>query len=275
MKTILVPIDYSNTAMGAAIYASELARAISAKIILFHAYHPPLPTTGAEFGILPDLDLDKENEALLETFKRDLLKRAPGNTNIECTVKIGFAVEEIINAVEEKKPDLIVMGVSGGGMVSEFVMGSNTMGVLRKTAVPMIIVPPRAHFKKIATIVFACDYKGEISIKAISELKKFATLFHAKICVLNLEKPEEGITFEKAVNGIQIEGALNTTEHSLHFLPNRNEIASEMNDFIDSHDAELLVMIPHKHSLLHRLFNQSITKHLAFHSHVPILALHE
>jgi nucleotide-binding universal stress UspA family protein len=275
MKTILVPTDFSETAFGAAVYACELAKAISAKLIFFHAYHPPLPATGAEYGILPDLDLDKENLLLLENFKRDVLKKVDGSLAIECDVKIGFAADEIVVEVEEKKPDLIVMGISGGGRISEFLMGSNTSAVIRRTKIPAIIVPPKTVYKKPSSMVFTYDYKGEVSAKVIASLKNFMHLFKAQLRVLNLEKPEEGVTFEKAVNGIQLENALSTETHTLHFLPNRVDIADEINDFIDSHEADLLVMVPHRHSLLHRLFSKSITQHMAFHSHVPILALHE
>lgn len=275
MKTILVPVDYSETSVGAAIYACELAKLLSAKVTLFHAYHPPIPTSEYDAVLIPDIDLEKENMLLLENFKRDLSKQISLNSNIECEVKIGFAVDEIVTTALEKKVDLVVMGISGGGKVSEYVLGSNTMGVIRKSGVPMIVVPPKATFKKPAVLVFACDYKREVSAKVITSLKEYVHAFGAKLLVLNLEKPSEGVTFEKAVNGIQLENALSTTEHSLHFLPNTGDIADEMNKFIDSHDADLLITVPHHHSLLHRIFNKSITKHLAFHSHVPLLALQE
>ncbi len=275
MKKILIPTDFSSTALGAAIYGAELAKSISAKIILFHAYHPPLPAAANEFFILPDWDLDKENMALLENFKKEIQANVSGDIEMECAVKLGFAVDEIVGAIEEMKIDFVVMGISGSGRMSEFLMGSNTTGVIQKTRIPVIVVPPKATFKKISSIVFACDYKGEISNAVIHQLKEFVHLFHSKLSVLNLEKPEEGVTIEKAIDGIQLENLLSDTFHTLHFLPKTGDIAAEINDFVSMHDSDLLVIVPHRYKLFQRIFHQSVTKHLSFHSTIPILALHE
>ncbi len=275
MKTILVPTDFSEAAFSAAVYAMELAKAFSCKVILFHAYHPPLPSTGAEYGLLPDLDMDKENIILLTNFKTELEKKVEDNLDVECVVKIGFAVDEIVSTIEENQVDLVVMGISGGGRISEFLLGSTATEVIQKTTVPTLIIPPNTVYENPSRLVFACDYKSEVSAKAIKSLKDFMHLFHAKLNVLNLEKPEEGVTFEKAVHGIQLEHELSSEVHTLHFLPNVADLADEINDFVDAHDSSMLVMIPHKHNLLHRIFKGSTTKHLAFHSHVPILTLHE
>ena len=276
MKKILVPIDFSETAFGAALYAAEMAQSISAKLILFHAYHPPLPAVGADYGILPDLDLDKENLIQLESFKSNLLKRISALVEMDCAVKIGFAVDEIIGMAAEIKADLIVMGISGGGSISEYVLGSNTTMVTRRAAVPVLIVPPKAKFKIPGKLVFACDYKVEVSSKAIEVLKEFIHLFPARLLVLNLEDAAAGgVSFDKAVNGIQLENALSNIVHTLHFLPKVGDIAEEINDFMATHEADILITIPHRHSLLYRIFNESFTKHLAFHSYLPVLALRE
>jgi len=37
----------------------------------------------------------------------------------------------------------------------------------------------------------------------------------------------------------------------------------------------MVVLIPHKHNLLERLFHKSISKNMAFHTNVPMLTLPE
>ncbi len=275
MKTILIPTDFSLASMGAAVYGAELAKLTSANLILFHAYHPPLPTAANEFIAMPEWDLDRENLVLLENFTRELRQKVSGNYEITLRVKLGFAVEEIVWAAEDNTVDLIVMGISGSGRLSEFLMGSNTTGVIQKTSIPVLIIPPKASFRKMNDFVFAYDYKAEIASDVLHQLKKFVREFKANLAILNLEKPEEGIGFEKAVNGMLLENALNDLVHTLHFLPKNADIASEMNDFVDSHESDILILVPHRYGVLQRIFHQSVTKHLAFHSHIPILALHD
>jgi nucleotide-binding universal stress UspA family protein len=275
MKTILVPTDFSETANSAATYAAQLAKSYGLKIILLHVYHLPLPSTGADFGLLPDLDLEKENFEILTNYKNTLLQTIGGGLDIECQVRIGFAVDEIESAADDLKADLLVMGISGGGKISEFLMGSTATTLLTRVKIPALVIPPKTVYRNPDRMVFACDYKKAVSQKAIQNLKNFMALFHAKLSVLNFENPDDGVTFEKAVNGILLESALSTETHTLHFLPDVTDIADEINDFVDSHDGAMLVMIPHHHNLLHRIFKGSTTKHLAFHTHVPILALQE
>ncbi|MBL0047596.1 MAG: universal stress protein [Bacteroidetes bacterium] len=275
MKTILIPTDFSLASMGAAVYGAELAKLSSANILLFHAYHPPLPTAANEFIAMPEWDLDRENLVLLENFARELRQKVVGSYEITCRVKLGFAVEEIIWAGEDNNVDLIVMGISGSGRLSEFLMGSNTTGVIQKTNIPVLIIPPKASFKKMSDFVFAYDYKSEIAKNVLLQLKKFIHDFKANLNILNLEKPEEGIGFEKAVNGMLLENALSDVVHTLHFLPKIADIATEMNDFVDTHESDILIVVPHRYNILKGIFHQSVTKHLAFHSHIPILALHD
>lgn len=103
MKTILVPVDYSETSVGAAIYACELAKLLSAKVTLFHAYHPPIPSSEYDAVLIPDIDLEKENMLLLENFKRDLSKQISLNSNVECEVKIGLQLMKLLLLPLKKK----------------------------------------------------------------------------------------------------------------------------------------------------------------------------
>lgn len=275
MKKILVPTDFSELSMSAALYAAEFAASIKVGIHLFHAYHPPLPTNNNDFGFIPDYNLDQENNLKLQTFKNKLLEKLDETIEISTEAKLGFAVEEIVECAKRTHADMVIMGISGGGVISEYLLGSNTTGVIRQLTIPVIIVPPKAKFKKFHSVVFANDYKKEISSKIISELKAFIQLFKSKLLVLNLERPEEGVTFQKAVNGINLENALSQFDHSLHFLPHVTDYALEFNDFVDQHDAQLLILMPRRYGVLGTIFHSSVSKHLSFHSHVPILALQE
>ena len=44
--------------------------------------------------------------------------------------------------------------------------------------------------------------------------------------------------------------------------------------FSEGHNIDAIITVPRKHSFLESLFKSSHTKKLAYHSHVPILAIH-
>ena len=62
----------------------------------------------------------------------------------ECIARSGIAVVEILALSEEREVDLVVMGVTGGGMLSELMVGSHAASTFRKSKVPVLVVPREA-----------------------------------------------------------------------------------------------------------------------------------
>jgi nucleotide-binding universal stress UspA family protein len=58
----------------------------------------------------------------------------------------------------------------------------------------------------------------------------------------------------------------------LYELP---EDDAAINQFADDNNLDLVITIPKKQKLLEGIFKQSSTKRLVFHSHVPVLCIHE
>jgi nucleotide-binding universal stress UspA family protein len=48
-----------------------------------------------------------------------------------------------------------------------------------------------------------------------------------------------------------------------------------VNQFVEDKEIDLIITVPKKHSFLSNIFRSSYTKKLAYHSHVPIIAVHE
>jgi len=77
---------------------------------------------------LNDEIIEEENESKKEAFRhvdefKDIASMA-GVVNIETHVTLGEVKEQILLEVENVKPDLLVMGGRGLGMISRFLLGS-------------------------------------------------------------------------------------------------------------------------------------------------------
>ena len=48
-----------------------------------------------------------------------------------------------------------------------------------------------------------------------------------------------------------------------------------INQFVADNKIDMIVFIPKKHSFFNSIFHESNTKRMAFHSTIPLLALHE
>ena len=197
MKTILVPVDYSNDSRKALTFAIELASISRAAIILFNAFYEPL-SSGVAYKVDDALaQLEKEKNELLEEFadevKSDCCKNfslqfkatqsvAPGElgnltlthsgnhimvadetvearaaVKITCISKFGLAADEILAAIEAYQADLVVMNTRGAGAVSQAFMGSTIAAVIQSAKVPVLALPSHTQPKKIKNIVFAAD----------------------------------------------------------------------------------------------------------------------
>lgn len=275
MKTILVPTDFSRVSNNAVDYAAEVAMLLNAKMILINVYHVSVPVSEVPV-IIPDLeDLEKKSLTSLKEIEKRLTLSYGNKLKIECVSKCGFATDEIDIYSETVKPYLIVMGMQGAGYVFEKLMGSITTTFIQKSKYPVLVIDEHVKYKKLKKIALACDYNETETEKILDPMKEFARLFKAHVCVLNVEQKLEPVeSASKVVSGfIKLQNSLSKTDHSFHFITT-DKIVEGINEFVEMSEIDMVVMIPRKHSVLKNIFNEPITKQMAFHSKVPLLALH-
>ncbi len=274
MKTILVPTDYSEAADNALHYAVELALLSKAKIVLLHAYHVPLPTGDVPVLLVSPAELEKENVMRIKELKKQLEKKFSEKVKLDHVVRAGFVPDEVLTVAKEKNADLVVMGIKGETRLSRALLGSNTASVMRSAQTPVLAIPSGCRFKKPSKIVLAYDFSKPVPKKVLDTLKMYTSLFNAKLLVLDVVKPEAVPVYDDAVAGLKLENSLKSIPHSLYF-PEGEDVVSEINSFADSYKADWLVMMPHKHKFFSGLFHKSNTKQMAFHTHLPLLSLHD
>lgn len=273
MKTILVPTDFSETAYNALRYAAELANFFHAKLILFHAYHIPIPTTEVPVMLVSPQELEKENQDRIKKAEREITELSAGKIKIESIVRPGFATNEILDLTKEKKIDMIVMGINGSGALSK-IIGSTATSVMKKSACPVIVVPEKAKFKQINKIVYACDYDKINDHSVLEPLWELARMYDAEIMVFNVKDARVHPSTKEAIEGIRLDHWLGRIKHSYWFADTA-DVVEAINDFVKKHEAVMIAMVGHKHPFPENIFHKSATKNMALHTNTPILSLHE
>ncbi|HTA84283.1 MAG TPA: universal stress protein [Bacteroidia bacterium] len=272
MKTILVPTDFSANAENAATYAAELALLAKAKLVLLNVYSVPLPVADVPVTMIPIDELEAQCMADLKSLQNKIALKHPGLES-EIITKAGFVVEEILLMAEEYKADLIVMGVLGNGK-STSVFGSNTTALMKKAKCPVLAIPAGLAFVKPTKIALACDYSAIVPEHVTDTVKYFVHLLGSKLHVFNVLKRAELVTYQKASAEVNLENSLCDIEHSLHY-PSGENLLEETNNFIETNNIGMLVMIPHSYNLISGMFHASSTKKMAFHTKIPLLSIHE
>jgi nucleotide-binding universal stress UspA family protein len=272
MKTILVPVDFSDTARNSALYAAGLAKWIGAKkIILFNAYSIPLATE-MSWAVLQTEELRKYSEEGLVDFKKMLAPETGESVEIVCQSEFGFLTERIEAVCTETESDLVIMGITGGGKLEEVLIGSNTTHILKHTHVPMIIVPSGAQWKPVEKLGWACDYKEIMKTTPAETIKKIVNELRAKLIVVHNDPDPKGFDPDKFKNNVMVTELFHQV-HPEFVQVSDDHFAEAMNAFVDNYNVDMLLVVPKKQSWLDSLFHPSHTKQLAFHSHVPLICI--
>lgn len=274
MKTILIPTDFSEASKNAIDYGVKLAKEKNAKLLLLHVFHIPVAATDDPV-LMPSFEqIEDDSQSILKETENELRVKYSFTNPVESLSKPGFLIDEIDALVKEKKLDLIIMGITDAGKLAELVISSHSIGVIKKINCPTIIVPGGAVYRPVQTIVFACDTEHTESIAAMEQVKQFVNLFNARLMIFNMVENREDKEREKILFYEKFANLFTGVPHSIHFVPGEDLIGS-INAFIDVNNADLLIMLPQKHTFFWQLFNESSTKKMAFHSHIPLLAIHE
>lgn len=277
MKTIIVPTDFSETAYNAARYALGLAQQVGAnRIVLYHAYEliVPIPDVPTSVPVIDPEELKAASLEGLEKMKGELSKASPEGVAIEYRAENHLLPANIDELCREEQADLIVMGITGGSQLEEILIGSNTIDVVKHTSCPVIIVPGKVTFKPIRKVVFACDFKKIAETTPAEPIKKLLDAFNAELHVLNIEKSSRDFTPDTPIQSLLLDRLLHGYHPKYHFIDNDN-VVEGITGFADKEQADLILTIPRKHGLFESIFKRSRTARLAYHTHIPLLAIHE
>jgi nucleotide-binding universal stress UspA family protein len=273
MKKILVPIDFSKPSDNAVIYASNMAKHISARLLLFHSYHVPIASYETGY-IPPTFDMDVAAKKEMSKYAKKIKSKFP-TMSVNTIVKMGFAGDLIEETAKEVGADLIVMGITGhAGILKEHLVGSISTQVARDSSIPVLIVPEGSKFKELKRIGFACDYDLELEKNStINRVKNFCDMFNAELEILNVEKPNEEVSVEKSHVEDFVEEKLKTVNHKTYFIT-EEEVDKGLLELVSRNNIDMVITCPKKHNLFHSIFIESNTEKLAFHSPVPVLGIH-
>ena len=273
-KKILVPVDFSDCSYNALEYALNFAESNEAKLVLLHAYHVPIPA--AETGVYVDVNITDDFEEDIKKKIQELYQRYPQLEKLSdpYKVKVSFASDAILKEIEEHSYDLVIMGTHGATNTFDELVGSNTLHVVKGSGTPVLAIPYNFKGFKIEEILFAFDYRQIGTMKMVEPLVQFALNFGAQVHILHitdkLEKLHEGAIAEAKT----LERYFKDISHTYQMLEGEH-IESGVLDYIETHDIDVLAVMPRKHTLFEKLFHSSVTKQLVHHSNIPLLAFHQ
>jgi nucleotide-binding universal stress UspA family protein len=275
MKKLLVPTDFSDTSKNAAIFAAKMAADIqNAKIILIHVSDKI--TGGSDGSPLTEDDDDRRVilTQALEQLKEELL--AVAQAPIEFVMEKGSSlVETLTRYVRHQAIDMVVMGITGATRLEQIFMGSNTLDMAKEGVCPVLIIPPDAKYRTIKNVVLASDFKEVETTIPVAPLKATLDLFKPALHIVNVDSEHYvELTDEYKAERKKLEAMFKDYKPEFSFI-RQYDFFDAISQFVDDRNIDLILIVPKDRSFVPSLFKTSHTKKLAYHSHVPIVAIHE
>lgn len=271
MKNILVPIDFSAASHNAAKYAVSLAEVFNSKVIFLNVVPDTLiiDEEAAEATISLHQDLIVNNKELMtkevKTFSKNHKVKMQGYN------EEGSPSDIILEMGNEEMPDMIIMGMKGKGK-SHSVFGSTVTAIVRKSSIPVLVIPENATYQSIDTITFATDFDSGTGSESYSLMMEIAEKYSAFIQILNVQKIGKHMSDSEFIGKMGTHHSFESMRHSFNTIADANVIEG-INKFTKEKPCEILVMIAHKHSFFERMLGKVYTKKMSYETRIPLLVL--
>lgn len=261
MKTVIVPVDFSETSLNAARFAAQMFSGFSSVSVIL-------------YSLFEHANESENTGNYLESLKKELLIK--GNINIECEKELGHDfIESLSRLAHQKSASLIIMGITGRSTFAQVFMGSNTLKMVDRNICPVMIIPPEAKFREIKNVAFTSDFKNVEGTTPALFIKSVLNLFHPQLHIINVDSSHYvSLTEEFQEERSKMLSMFEEFRPEFYFI-GMNDFHEAINQFVYDKNIDLIVTVPRYHSFLSHIFKSSHTKKLVYHSSVPILAAHE
>lgn len=278
MKTILVPVDFSDNSKNAMDYAILLANKLKMKLVLLHAFHPSMAEMISDsYKIATHKNIDGSPEEMKNELKIWQEAVSGSEKNLKCSTIFmeGDLADEITRLVEEDEVDLVVMGTKGVTGLKEVFIGSNTAKVIENVSCPVIAVPADYQFDGIKKIIFATDYHDS-DIDSIRFMVKLSLLFDSELIIVHMADGELKIRYEKDLLEYFMERVIKSVSYSKmkFYLLTGTDVSKSLNEYIAKESTDLFAISTKDRILSGPIFNRSVTRGFANHIQIPLLAFH-
>lgn len=271
LKKILLPTDYSTYAKNSLSYATALAEKTGAELLILHSYTGPIaPNINmpvGEYSRLVESERVGEIQRLLMEFVESFLEEFD-KKHIPVSYKVidDTPQSAIRKTIKEEGCDLVVMGTKGASGMEETFLGSITADIIESVKTPVLVVPRGARYDGLKNVVYATDFDID-DVMAVDRLMPLLKLFGAEIHCLHVNRKKNS---DAPLKDQYLFAPLDKIDFE---VVRDKSVKKGIDNYLNTHDTDLLVMLTHRRNFLERLFHRSKTRRMSFHSTVPLLVL--
>jgi nucleotide-binding universal stress UspA family protein len=173
MKTILIPIDFSEDSLNALEHAIFIANQLKANLRMMHVKVCEEFITPKYFAEVFN-DHNRSVEDCFNFLLEKYTSKYTGGGKIDYVVSSGKVYKAVLNQAKEDNAYLIMMGTHGVSGFEEYWVGSNAYRVVTLSKYPVLTVRHGYMKKEIERIVMPIDAKknSRVKVPLVTELAK-------------------------------------------------------------------------------------------------------
>jgi hypothetical protein len=247
MVNVIVPVDFSETSLNAAHYATKMfANKAGVNIILYHFYESEQEVATAK--------------NYLNSLRTELLNNC---SSIEIIVESGNDFIDSLSAYAHVKlAYLIVMGFAGKPTNQHRFSNLNTLKIAEKNVCPVLIIPSEATYLGIANVLIASEMKYLDETPVILTIKKMLKDFESNLHILNVNDTHYmDLTPEFKDARDRMEELLAEFKPEFYFM-RLFDFFESMNLFIEDKNIDMIIMGGRHHNFFEKLFKTQHTKEM-------------
>ena len=269
MKSIIVPVDFSEQSKQALKVGAKIALKTNAELLVMHMLELA-PAIMTESGYIPEVQMVHLMKVTEKRFNDFLSEPYLNDVKVIPIIKHYKVFSEIEEVGKKHKAGLIVMGSHGTDGLQEIFIGSNTERVVRSSEIPVLVVKGEVDNFKVERFVFACDFKDE-NIEAVQKAVEFAQLFGAELKLFYVNTP--GDNFLSTKDAYQrISMFLNNAKLGMEVdIFNDYSVEKGVLNYAENGAADLIGIPTHGRQGLSHFFMGSIGEDVANHSKIPVI----
>lgn len=279
MKHILIPTDFSENARNAVKYAVSFFQDTPATFYLLHvslaedvneekAYYKLSENYGKEkifYNPLKNLDAELKRAEAIST-----------NNNhhfIAIHEYVDF-IESIRRHVREKEIDYIIMGTKGASENNGEMVGTNTGNVITKVKCSILVIPKKATYHPLRTVVFPTDFNIFYKNRILNTITDILKVKNTSLSILYISKRVKELTSLQQKNRDFLQEHLEDKSHEIFFITD-DSMEKAVDSFVKKNKADLIAMVAKNLNFFQRLFFKPTAEKISYHTKVPFLVLHE
>lgn len=281
MKTLLIPVDFTDTSDNAVTFAAEWCKRYRyERVILLRTFYDNVfdhIVLSAEYAPVSQEYRQQERQETLERLE-SLSERL--NTLLGENIQVDTMVSEvpllraILSTIKEEQPEMLLVGSDNYSYSSGSFIAGNLIPIVKASPIRVLIVPAGYTYKPVETALVPTDYNIMDVLDKFNQLETSPLWSDTKLLVLNVDAKERYLHPDEAF--IKKESALHeylkNFNHEIHYSNDKNIMNGILN-FTLTNDVQIIVALRGKRSFLYYLTHKSISEAIYRNAKEPVLIL--